>query len=554
MLKRAAARFLPRRSSETPLAIEPAAWPAWLEAFSSPPPEEARCWQLSSSARITICGDSLHSWAVHLWFQRLPLPQLSLGLQGAECLDPHNLRLSLPPSVAALDGLQRLALNLELPPVERARHWFNHLAAQQLIFDPDPSRVALLRALGLNAQWLDAQTAEAGWLLAEADRQQWGARLGLPWPVACTCLVLGQAGEAWEHALADWECRGEPAIIHYLPELPEPAGCEFEAARLMAAWLWFAAQRAEYVIALAADAFSGELALRCLTGTPLQRFQSPITPSELIAELQGRPQAVAEDRLSPQADPLFVHETGDPAQASVVISLYNYGDHIETALNSVKSQTLAALELIVVDDASTDHGSDSALLWLEQHATRFSRVQLLRHRINTGLAAARNTAFAATTAEWAFVLDADNLLFPAAVEACLEQALAADSTVAVVHPWIEVIGDGSHGHDGRSLISRLSWRREAFLNGNVLDAMALIRRSAWQAVGGYTHIEGGWEDFDFWCKLIEAGFHGLLCPRVLARYHTHATSMTANSTASNWRPLSRCLQERHPWLDLPYAC
>ena len=307
------------------------------------------------------------------------------------------------------------------------------------------------------------------------------------------------------------------------------------------------------MIALEEDSFSGELALRCLIGTPLKRFQSPITPSELIAELSGRPKAVAEERSSPHADLLFVNHSGEHVEASILISLYNYGDQIETALDSCASQTLSALELIVVDDASTDHSVDTTRNWLQQHASRFSHVQLLRHRINTGLAAARNTAFSAASSQWAFVLDADNMLFPAAVEACLEQALAADSAVAVIHPWIEVIGDGSNGHDGRSLISRLSWRREAFRNGNILDAMALIRCSAWQSVAGYSHIEGGWEDFDFWCKLIDAGFHGLLCPRVLARYHTHASSMTANFTVSHWRQLSRCLQERHPWLNLPYA-
>ena len=187
-------------------------------------------------------------------------------------------------------------------------------------------------------------------------------------------------------------------------------------------------------------------------------------------------------------------------------------------------------------------------LWLKEHSSRFSRAVLLRHQENRGLAAARNTAFKAATADWAFVLDADNLLFPKAVEACLQLANNASSGVAVIHPWIEIVCKGTHRHDGRSLVSRDSWSREAFLQGNVLDAMALIRRTAWFSVGGYTHIDGGWEDFDFWCKLIEAGFHGLLCPRVLARYHSHARSMTAQSTASNWRPLSRCLQERHPWL------
>ena len=69
------------------------------------------------------------------------------------------------------------------------------------------------------------------------------------------------------------------------------------------------------------------------------------------------------------------------------------------------------------------------------------------------------------------------------------------------------------------------WQREQLRAGNVIDAMALVRRSAWEAVGGYSHIPGGWEDFDFWCKLIEADWHGVLYPQPLATYTQHGSSM-----------------------------
>ena len=94
------------------------------------------------------------------------------------------------------------------------------------------------------------------------------------------------------------------------------------------------------------------------------------------------------------------------------------------------------------------------------------------------------------------------------------------------------------------------WQRDKFLEGNHIDAMALIRRSAWKGVGGYTHIPGGWEDFDFWCNLIEAGYHGICMPQVVCNYVVHDASMLATSTNSNLRWLCRLMQERHPWLQL----
>ena len=83
--------------------------------------------------------------------------------------------------------------------------------------------------------------------------------------------------------------------------------------------------------------------------------------------------------------------------------------------------------------------------------------------------------------------------------------------------------------------------------------MALVSRRAWRAVGGYTHLEGGWEDYDFWCKLVADGWHGVQCPQLLALYRSHTDAMTFCDTARCQRALSRTLQKRHPWLRLPLA-
>jgi glycosyltransferase involved in cell wall biosynthesis len=247
-------------------------------------------------------------------------------------------------------------------------------------------------------------------------------------------------------------------------------------------------------------------------------------------------------------------DASTPTQVAVVVSLYNYAERIGEALNSVASQDLSALELIVVDDASTDSGIPYVQTWLEKHGQRFQRARLLRHGRNAGLAAARNTAFAATAAPWCLVLDADNALLPQAASALLAVAQQGSDALAVVHPLIEQeVEQTNGGRHTTGLLSTLSWQRTLFAQrreGNYIDAMALVRRSAWQAVGGYVHIPGGWEDFDFWCLLIETGFHGVLCPAVLAQYRCHTGSMLRQSTHANVRRISRLLQHRHPWLQL----
>ena len=507
---------------------------------------------------ISLCGLSWHHWQAHLWVQRLPLPLLAQATPLRDQPDPHNLHLDLSQGCQ----LERVAINLEWPAEERKASWQQHLCSQQRIWDPDPARVAQLQELGMPVDWLDPEGPSNGWLLqpAAVDAACWAAQLGLAPPPAQAVIVLGAAGSAWDRALAveATEPCASPvdAPIAYLPGWPELIRLDLGAAIAQAGWLVQAARVAQALV------WVGAKPDPVCAGLPLQqlRLEPPFTPAELRAELAGEPlQALAEDRPTPPLDVLFFWEAPDleptPPAAAVLVSLHNYGDRINAALASVAAQSQPGLELIVVDDASTDDGAAVVQAWMQAQlavANRsFVRLQLLRHQHNAGLATARNTAFAAAHAPWCFVLDADNALYPRAVAACLELGLAGSEQLAVVHPLLAVEREPGRSDEQRSLVSTAAWQRQRLMAGNVVDAMALVRRSAWQAVGGYTHIEGGWEDFDFWCKLIAAGFHGVQCPQLLAVYRSHAESMSHTATNRSWRALSRTLQRRHPWLELP---
>jgi uncharacterized protein YbaR (Trm112 family) len=86
--------------------------------------------------------------------------------------------------------------------------------------------------------------------------------------------------------------------------------------------------------------------------------------------------------------------------------------------------------------------------------------------------------------------------------------------------------------------------------------MALISRAAWVKVGGYVHIAGGLEDFDFWCSLAESGLRGEQVPgKPLAEYRVHRKSMirTAMSDLARAREMKAALKRRHPWLTLAWG-
>jgi glycosyltransferase involved in cell wall biosynthesis len=244
----------------------------------------------------------------------------------------------------------------------------------------------------------------------------------------------------------------------------------------------------------------------------------------------------------------IVYEWAAPGEPSaslvtVAVSLFNYERFLPGCLASIAAQRHRDLELVVVDDASTaDNSLAVARDWMTAHQDRFARVLLVRHQRNAGLAAARNTGFNHARGRHVFVIDADNELYPRAVSRLHDAAVEAGTAAA--YSQHEIFGE----RQGLGLAD--VWQPRWLRHGNYIDAMALVARDAWDDVGGYTHIEGGWEDYDFWCKFIEQGHEALFVPETLCRYRVHGTSMLRTETARSYDAVFTEMTFRHPWMRL----
>jgi glycosyltransferase involved in cell wall biosynthesis len=185
-----------------------------------------------------------------------------------------------------------------------------------------------------------------------------------------------------------------------------------------------------------------------------------------------------------------------------------------------------------------------ALAWAQLHAARFNRLKIVRHTENAGLGFGRNTGFALAETEYVLPLDADNRLRPSACEVLLQHLSQSDAAFA--YPAIQQFGDKG------AVIGETPFAVARLQAGNYIDAMALVRKSAWAAAGGYDHVQFGWEDYDFWCRLIERGRYGISVPEILADYRVHDKSMLHQSTdvKENRSKLSANLRARHPWLTV----
>lgn len=233
-------------------------------------------------------------------------------------------------------------------------------------------------------------------------------------------------------------------------------------------------------------------------------------------------------------------------RASVVVTVHNYEHEVRDALESVALSEYDDLELVVLDDASTDGSLHAVGDFLAEHPWLAAR--LLRHPVNRGLARARNALIEHARGQYVFVLDADNGVYPTAI-ARLAAALEADPAAAFSYPMIAAL-DAEGTPDG--LLSALPWEPQRLWGGNYIDAMAMIRRADLLALGGYTTDPRltGWEDFHLWCRCAETGRHGVLVPSVLAWYRSGHASMlteTESSISDAWS----VMQGRFPDLLTP---
>lgn len=214
----------------------------------------------------------------------------------------------------------------------------------------------------------------------------------------------------------------------------------------------------------------------------------------------------------------------------VVIPCFNRGHVVADAVSSVLSQTHAATRIVVVDDRSLDDGHDVAL-GLSRHD---ERILPLRHDVNMGASAARNTGAAACGAPWIAFLDSDDVWLPDAAEQLIAHGIRHDLDV-VVGRFARVEGEAEPGQP------ECGWKhgtiREALRTGGVVGpSWTMMRRSAFEAAGGFDPSFHNCNDWDFYVRVAATGARFGRSDALCAHYRTvagdrlvdHSDALAAN--------------------------
>jgi len=227
---------------------------------------------------------------------------------------------------------------------------------------------------------------------------------------------------------------------------------------------------------------------------------------------------------------------------SVIIPVYNGADFIGESIDSALQQSYGNLEVIVVDDGSTDN----TLTVLNQYAVKDARVRVISQP-NGGVSAARNTAIAAARGEFIAPLDADDIWRPSKLDRQVRRMLAAGDETALVYSWWAWIDEDSLIVDRspRWTIEGSALETLMYVNFVGNASVPLFRKSAVDAVGGYrTHAMPGepliCEDYDLALRI--AANHKIACVQdVLVGYRRRRGS---RSTALDtmWRSQQAVMQ------------
>ena len=226
---------------------------------------------------------------------------------------------------------------------------------------------------------------------------------------------------------------------------------------------------------------------------------------------------------------------------SVVIPCYNAQDYVARAIESVLAAGGADCEVIVVDDNSRD-ASREVLAEIMTDLPCLAMLVVARSA-NAGLPAARNLAVSYSRAPYVLMLDADNVVHPGSISK-LRGALDGSPDAAFSYGILRK-------SDSSGLLSWLPWDLERLYSGNYIDALTLLRRTAFAGVGGYDEFFatiGGWEDYDLWLRLASSGGYGQFVASVVGDYTVRSDSLMSVvglDTAS----MHQVMRARHP--DLP---
>lgn len=194
---------------------------------------------------------------------------------------------------------------------------------------------------------------------------------------------------------------------------------------------------------------------------------------------------------------------------SVIIPCYNTASLVSETLDSVLAQTYSNIEVVLVNDGSSDNLEEVLAPYLEDHKNfKYFSQQ------NKGLSGARNSGIRLADGEYLLCLDADDLIAPTYIEQCVA-VLDSCSDVKLVYSRAKLFGAENSDWEFPS------YSLKTLLTGNLIYASAIMRKADFDKYGPYDENLGFYEDWSLWINMLKDGGDVVLLDKQLFFYRKH---------------------------------
>jgi glycosyltransferase involved in cell wall biosynthesis len=258
--------------------------------------------------------------------------------------------------------------------------------------------------------------------------------------------------------------------------------------------------------------------------------QARLTVQEKCAP-ENVSQKLAESYSMPLASQPWISD-GKNLKVSVIIPLYNQGQYLLEAIRSVKASTYQNIEIVVINDCSTDPETNEIFESMEG-------IVKVRQPYNRGLPATRNLGIANSTGHFIMPLDSDDKIHPLYIEKAVN-ALVNNPEIAYVTCYAANFGLFESVHLPMGYVPELM----AFMNTNGRPNDMFLKE-ALVAVGGYDVNLISYEDWDLFISLHEKGFIGDVLPLEVHYYRRHQASMVYQITNKKRSEVIQYLIRKH---------
>ena len=232
---------------------------------------------------------------------------------------------------------------------------------------------------------------------------------------------------------------------------------------------------------------------------------------------------------------------------SVIMPVHNGGEFLKDAIDSILSQTWKDIELIIIDDGSTDTSADIIKSY------RDDRIKSIR-QTNHGLAYTLNKGLGLAKGDFIARMDQDDISLPSRLEKQM-QYMAYNTKLGVLGTFFTYMDE--QGSSLQTTITSptkpLDVQRSLYTVNPLGHGTVMIRKAAWQEAGGYNDDYEPAGDYELWCRIAEKWELGVL-PESLYWYRINPKGISASNNDRQHEMAHKISEEQwsKPFLFKPY--